>query len=91
LEDVVLIDCDACAMRGPDCRDCVVTVLLGMPPEQNSIRVDDEELAALGVLAQSGLVPPLRLVHAVSSLELNSVSSVEGNTAGEGESAAGAV
>ena len=83
MEDVVLIDCDACVMRGPDCRDCVVTVLLGMPPEQSSIRVDDDELAALDVLAQSGLVPPLRLVHAVSS--------VEPNAAGEGESAAGAL
>jgi hypothetical protein len=83
LEDVVLIDCDACAMRGPGCQDCVVSVVLGMPPEQTSLRIDDEELAALDVLAQSGLVPPLRLVHAVSS--------VEPNVAGEGETAADAV
>jgi hypothetical protein len=69
LEDVVLIDCDACAMRGSGCRDCVVTVVLGMPPEQTSLRVDDEELAAFDALARSGLVPPLRLVHAVSSIE----------------------
>jgi hypothetical protein len=48
----------------------VVSVVLGMPPEQNSLRVDDEELAALDVLAQSGLVPPLRLVHAVDSVDL---------------------
>ncbi|WP_203591177.1 hypothetical protein [Streptomyces sp. SID13031] len=54
-----------------------------MPPEQSSLRIDDEELAALDVLARSGLVPPLRLVHAVSS--------VEPNTAGEGETAADAV
>ncbi|MDX6261968.1 MAG: hypothetical protein QOH84_3656 [Kribbellaceae bacterium] len=79
----MLIDCDACVMRGPGCRDCVVSVLLGMPPEQTSLRIDDEELAALDVLAQSGLVPPLRLVHAVSS--------VEPNVAGEGETAADAV
>jgi hypothetical protein len=79
----VLIDCDACAMRGPGCRDCVVSVVLGMPPEQTSLRIDDEELAALDVLAQSGLVPPLRLVHAVSS--------VEPDVAGEGETAADAV
>ena len=32
-EDVVLIDCDACVMRGPGCRDCVVSVVLGLPPE----------------------------------------------------------
>jgi hypothetical protein len=48
----------------------VVSVVLGMPPEQTSLRIDDEELAALDVLAQSGLVPPLRLVHAVNSIEL---------------------
>jgi hypothetical protein len=83
LEDVVLIDCDACVMRGPGCRDCVVSVVLGLPPEHGLLRVDDEELAALDVLAQSGLVPPLRLVHAVGS--------VEPNAAGEGETAADAV
>jgi hypothetical protein len=66
----VLIDCDACVMRGPGCRDCVVSVVLGMPPEQSSLRIDDEELAALDVLARSGLVPPLRLVHAVDSVDL---------------------
>ena len=80
----MLIDCDACVMRGPGCRDCVVSVVLGMPPEQSSLRIDDEELAALDVLAQSGLVPPLRLVHAVSSVEPNTA-------AAEGESAADAV
>jgi hypothetical protein len=84
LEDVVLIDCDACVMRGPGCRDCVVTVVLGLTAEPApELRIDDDERAALDVLAQSGLVPPLRLVHAVSS--------VEPNAAGEGESAADAV
>jgi hypothetical protein len=69
LEDVVLIDCDACVMRGPGCRDCVVSVLLGPPAEQSgSLVIDDEERAALAALAESGLVPPLRLVHAVNSL-----------------------
>jgi hypothetical protein len=69
LEDVVLIDCEACVMRGPGCRDCVVSVLLGLPVEQSgSLVIDDEERAALAALAESGLVPPLRLVHAVSSL-----------------------
>lgn len=27
----MLIDCDDCAMRGPGCDDCVVSVLLGYP------------------------------------------------------------
>ena len=29
--DPVVIDCDDCAVRGPGCRDCVVSVLLGVP------------------------------------------------------------
>lgn len=55
----VLVDCDTCAVRGHGCADCVVTVLLGAPPE---VHVDPEEQRALGVLADSGLVPPLRMV-----------------------------
>jgi hypothetical protein len=29
----VLIDCDTCTVRGQGCDDCVVTVLLGVPPD----------------------------------------------------------
>ena len=56
----VHIDCDACRVRGPGCGDCVVTVLLGAPPD--GVDLDAEERAAIGVLAGAGLVPPLRLV-----------------------------
>lgn len=56
----MLIDCDDCGLRGQGCADCVVTVLLGAPPE--GVRLDREEQEALQVLATSGLVPPLRLV-----------------------------
>lgn len=59
-EDAVLIDCDRCVMRDLACADCVVTVLLGAPP--GAVEVDDEERRALDVLADSGLVPRLRLV-----------------------------
>lgn len=54
----VAIDCDSCDVRGLACGDCVITVLLGAPPSF----LDDEEQRALDVLAESGLVPPLRLV-----------------------------
>lgn len=54
------IDCDTCVVRGLHCHDCVVSVLLGPPPE---LTVDDDELAALDALASGGLVPPLRLVE----------------------------
>jgi hypothetical protein len=56
----VLIDCDGCAVRDLACGDCVVTVLLGAPP--GALEVDEGEAKALGVLADSGLVPRLQLV-----------------------------
>lgn len=55
----VRVDCDTCLVRGLACHDCVVTVLLGPPPE---LCFDDDEQRALDVLADGGLVPPLRLV-----------------------------
>lgn len=53
------IDCDQCAVRGLACSDCIVSALLGVPDE---LTFDDAEQAALGALAASGMVPPLRLV-----------------------------
>lgn len=53
----VVIDCDDCAVRGPGCRDCVVSVILGVP----DTLLEDEQ-AALEVLAEVGLAPRLRLV-----------------------------
>jgi hypothetical protein len=68
---VMIIDCDTCAVRGPACTDCVVTVLLGFPQvrgdggvERGGVELDGAEQAALAVLASSGLVPPLRLLAA---------------------------
>ena len=51
------IDCDDCAVRGPGCQDCVVSVLLGIP---ESLHLDERR--ALEVLADVGLAPRLRLV-----------------------------
>lgn len=53
----VIIDCDDCAVRGPGCRDCVVSVLLGVPD-----RLLADERQALEALAEVGLAPRLRLV-----------------------------
>jgi hypothetical protein len=74
----MIIDCGTCAVAGPACGDCVVSVLLGMPEVIDRpgdrmhdmsgtsvmppVHVEDEHAAALEVLAGSGLVPPLRLV-----------------------------
>lgn len=63
------IDCDTCVVRGLACHDCVVSVLLGPPPE---LTIDDDERAALDALAAGGLVPPLRLVEPVSGPEAES-------------------
>ena len=62
--DTMLVDCHACAVRGPACGECVVSVLLGVPGEQGDELAPDER-AALDALAGGGLLPPLRLVHAV--------------------------
>ena len=56
----MLIDCDTCAVRGPACGDCVMSVLLGAPP--TGVEFDDAEQQALLNLADAGLVPRLRLV-----------------------------
>jgi hypothetical protein len=63
----VQIDCDSCLVRGLSCHDCVVTVLLGPPPELSFDR--DEQQA---VLAESGLIPPLRMVTPVRGREVES-------------------
>lgn len=53
----VVIDCDDCAARGPGCRECVVSVLLGVPET-----LSYDEQVALETLAEAGLAPRLRLV-----------------------------
>ena len=61
----MLVDCDTCRVRGPGCSDCVVSVLLGAPAAAPAaVDLDAAQHRALGVLAASGLVPPLRLVPA---------------------------
>ena len=63
------IDCNTCQVRGPACEDCMVTVLLGPPPE---FGFEDDDSRALGVLAAAGLIPPLRMVHPMIGPEVES-------------------
>lgn len=63
------IDCDTCVVRGLECHDCVVSVLLGLPPE---LTMDDDERRALAVLADGGLVPPLRMVAPLEGPDVES-------------------
>lgn len=83
----MVIDCDRCEVRGPACGECVVGVLLGVPevpgrgPSGTTtgrpsgaplLQLDAPERRALDVLADQGLVPPLRLVtHAVRQAPRN--------------------
>ena len=57
----MIIDCAGCVMRDVACGDCVVTFLLGPPAGLGS-----QEQAALAVLADGGLVPPLRMQPAAA-------------------------
>ena len=76
----MIIDCDTCTARATACADCVVTFLtipvrasVPAPPPADlaagtaagAVELDAAEQHAIGVLAASGLVPPLRLVRAV--------------------------
>ena len=54
----MIIDCGRCETRGNGCRDCVITVL---EPPNVAGYLGEAEVRALGVLADAGLVPPLRL------------------------------
>jgi hypothetical protein len=56
----VHIDCDACEARGLACGDCVVTVLLGAPPVDDLLDLDEVERRAIQALVDGGLIPPLR-------------------------------
>lgn len=60
----MIIDCDNCSARGWHCSDCVVSHLLGQP---GRVDLDTEACQALEVLAESGLVPRLRMVPVVSA------------------------
>lgn len=58
----MIIDCDSCEVRGLACGDCVVSHVLGPMQWASGEGIANEERAALAVLADSGLLPPLRLV-----------------------------
>ena len=61
------IDCGRCVMRGAGCQDCVVTTLgpsnVTGYSEQAREYLDEAEVRALSVLADAGMVPPLRLAR----------------------------
>jgi len=50
--------CGWCDTRGGACQDCIVTILA---PRGGTRHLGAEELEALSVLADAGMLPPLRL------------------------------
>ena len=56
----MIIDCGTCTAGPAACGDCVVSVLLGPPTIRHEIA--EEHRDAVHALADSGLIPPLRLV-----------------------------
>jgi hypothetical protein len=60
----MLIDCGTCTVRGDACADCVVTFLTIPVRSAGPPELDEAERGAIAVLAEQGLVPPLRL-HAI--------------------------
>ncbi len=73
----LLIDCDSCQVRPQACGDCVVSVLLG-PIDDEAMVWDAEERRAMAVLADSGLVPRLRLVSSDQGPDGQAVESAPG-------------
>ncbi len=59
-ENSITIDCDECIMRDTDaCTDCVVTFICDREPD-DAVVIDIEDLRAMRLLADAGLVPELR-------------------------------
>jgi hypothetical protein len=55
----MMIDCQTCTMRDISCGDCVVSVLLNITAAPAS-EISSNQISALSVLSDKGLVPPLR-------------------------------
>ena len=59
-DGVLRIDCDDCAMQGPDCcADCLVTFICSREPG-DAVVVDVAEARALRMLSEAGLLPASR-------------------------------
>lgn len=56
------ISCADCVRRGtPDCQDCLVSYVLGGPPEALEMTSDDADVVAL--FTAQGMLPRLRYAH----------------------------
>jgi hypothetical protein len=70
----MLIDCDTCTARGAGCADCVVTVLLGAPPDwQGADPVVVPLPARRAAAAEDVVVPPPGVVVEFDDVERRAV------------------
>jgi hypothetical protein len=71
----MLIDCDTCTARGEGCADCVVTVLLGAPPDWHSADpvVVPLPSRATAPAAEDVVVPPHGVVVEFDDVERRAV------------------
>lgn len=60
MEEPLRIDCADCALgRSDACADCLVTFICGREPDE-AVIIDVAEERALRLLADTGLLPPVR-------------------------------
>jgi hypothetical protein len=70
----MLIDCDTCTARGAGCADCVVTVLLGGPPDWRGVDPVVVPLPARDApAAEDVVVPPPGVVVEFDEIERRAV------------------
>lgn len=61
----MIIDCDRCTARGLACANCAVTFVIGDFFAAGPAELDAADLRALTVLANAGVIPPLRYAPAM--------------------------
>lgn len=60
MSEPMVIDCEVCVARDTGaCADCVVTFILDRDPDE-AVIIDVDEIRALRLLGEAGLVPRLR-------------------------------
>ena len=58
------INCDTCIMKNLACGECVISVLLEITSEEPRVQeISENQVHAISVLAENGLVPPLRFAQ----------------------------
>jgi len=72
----MLIDCDACGVRGTGCSDCVISALVGAPPVgveltelPAGVELDEVENAALQAFVSAGFDPEFLSITAAAQPE----------------------